>query len=132
MASVREIRDEGLIMQHKWDDNVPIYWQLRDQTVAMILDGTLKPGDPLPSVRSVAADFQLNPLTVSKAYQHLVEEGLVAKRRGMGMFINEDARDKLLASEREKFIRDEWPAIVEKIKRLGLDLETLKKNSDLD
>lgn len=119
-------------MQHKWDDNVPIYWQLRDQTVAMILDGTLKPGDPLPSVRSVAADFQLNPLTVSKAYQHLVEEGLVAKRRGMGMFINEDARDKLLASEREKFIRDEWPAIVEKIKRLGLDLETLKKNSDLD
>lgn len=132
MASVREIRDEGLIMQHKWDDNVPIYWQLRDQTVAMILDGTLKPGDPLPSVRSVAADFQLNPLTVSKAYQHLVEEGLVAKRRGMGMFINEDARDKLLASEREKFIRDEWPAIIEKIKRLGLDLETLKKNSDLD
>lgn len=119
-------------MQHKWDDNVPIYWQLRDQTVAMILDGTLKPGDPLPSVRSVAADFQLNPLTVSKAYQHLVDEGLVNKRRGLGMFINEDARDKLLASERDKFLQEEWPTILERIKRLDLDLDTLKKNSDLD
>ncbi len=117
-------------MQHKWDDNVPIYWQLRDQTVAMILDGTLKPGDPLPSVRSVAADFQLNPLTVSKAYQHLVDEGLVKKRRGLGMFINEDARDQLLASERQKFIKDEWPVILEKIERLGLDLETLEKHSN--
>lgn len=119
-------------MQHKWDDNVPIYWQLRDQTVAMILDGTLKAGDPLPSVRSVAADFQLNPLTVSKAYQHLVDEGLVNKRRGLGMFINEDARDKLLASERDKFLQEEWPTILERIKRLDLDLDTLKKNSDLD
>lgn len=132
MDWVRDRLKEGLNMQHKWDDNVPIYWQLRDQTVSMILDGTLKPGDPLPSVRSVAADFQLNPLTVSKAYQHLVDEGLVSKRRGLGMFINEDARDKLLASERQKFIEEEWPTILERIKRLGLDLETLKKNSDLD
>lgn len=119
-------------MQPNWDDNVPIYLQLRDRTVAMILDGTLKPGDALPSVRSVATDFQLNPLTVSKAYQQLSEEGLVEKRRGLGQFVKEDARDRLMASEREQFLEREWPAILERIQRLGLDpamlLDQVKKH----
>lgn len=114
-------------MQAKWDDNVPIYLQLRDKTIAMILDGTLKPGEPLPSVRTVAADFQLNPLTVSKAYQQLSDDGLVDKRRGLGQFVREDAREKLLESEKLHFLEQEWPAVLERIRRLGLDPEELLK-----
>lgn len=116
-------------MQPKWDDNVPIYLQLRDRTVSMILDGTLKPGDPLPSVRSVASDFQINPLTVSKAYQQLVEEGLVEKRRGLGQFVKEDARDRLMESEKMHFLEHEWPAVLERIQRLNLDPEQLLKKA---
>lgn len=116
-------------MQVNWNDNVPIYLQLRDKTVSMILDGTLKPGDPLPSVRSVAADFQLNPLTVSKAYQQLAEEGLVEKRRGLGQFVKEGAREELLKSEKRHFLEQEWPQILERIQRLGLDAEKLLKQS---
>lgn len=104
-----------------WNDNTPIYRQLRDRVVAMILDGVLKPGDALPSVRQVAADFQLNPITVSKAYQELVDENLVDKRRGLGMYITEGAREQLLASERKRFLREEWPELRERLKRLGLD-----------
>lgn len=114
-------------MQVNWDDNVPIYLQLRDRTVAMILDGTLKPGEPLPSVRTVAADFQINPLTVSKAYQQLSDEGLVDKRRGLGQFVKEDARDKLMESEKEQFLEREWPTILQRMERLGLDPEDLLK-----
>ncbi len=112
-------------MPTQWNDNQPIYWQLKERTVAMILDGTLKEGDALPSVRTVAAEFQLNPITVSKSYQALVDEGLVEKRRGLGMFVREGARKQLLASERDRFLSEEWPAMVNRIEQLGLDAESL-------
>lgn len=93
--------------------------------MAMMLDGELKPGDALPSVRQVAADYQLNPITVSRAYQELVDEALVEKRRGLGMYMTEGAAEKLLASERERFLTEEWPLVLERITRLGLNLEQL-------
>ena len=108
-----------------WNDNRPIYLQLKERVVGMMLDGLLKPGDALPSVRQVAADYQLNPITVSRAYQELVDETLVEKRRGIGMYVTEGAVDKLLSTERDRFIREEWPAMVERIRRLGLDIEQL-------
>ena len=108
-----------------WNDNTPIYRQLKDRVIGMMLDGVLKAGDALPSVRQVAAEYQLNPITVSKAYQDLVDDNLVEKRRGIGMYVTEGASEKLLASERVRFVRDEWPAMVERIRRLGLDLEQL-------
>ena len=108
-----------------WNDSVPIYRQLRERVVAMILDGALNEGDPLPSVRQVAADFQINPLTVSKAYQELVDDQLVEKRRGLGMYVAEGARNALLHSERERFLREEWPTLRDRLERLGLDLQTL-------
>lgn len=114
-----------MLMTAHWDDNQPIYWQLREKTVAAILDGTLAEGQPLPSVRQVAVDFQINPLTVSKAYQSLVDDELVDKRRGVGMFVRDGARDQLLASEREKFLQDEWPRLAARIEQLGLSLEEL-------
>jgi GntR family transcriptional regulator len=112
-------------MSVTWNDNAPIYRQLRDRVVAMILDSVLKQGDALPSVRQVAADFQLNPITVSKAYQELVDDHLVEKRRGLGMYVAEGAREALLRSERERFLREEWPPLRERLLRLGLDLPTL-------
>ncbi|MEO8671336.1 MAG: GntR family transcriptional regulator [Tahibacter sp.] len=112
-----------------WNDNAPIYRQLRDRVVAMILDSVLNEGDALPSVRQVAADFQLNPITVSKAYQELVDEQLVEKRRGLGMYVNEGARNNLLKNERERFLREEWPALYTRLKRLGLDVERLVQDS---
>ena len=112
-------------MDPNWNDNQPIYRQLRDRVVAMILEGVLKDGDSLPSVRNVAADYQLNPLTVLKGYQELVDEDLVEKRRGLGMFIRDGATGKLLTNERDKFIREEWPQIAQTIHRLGLDAQTL-------
>ena len=110
-----------------WNDTTPIYLQLKERIVTMVLDGLLKPGEALPSVRQVAADYQLNPITVSRAYQELADEQLVEKRRGLGMFVTPDAPEQLLISERRRFLDDEWPAIVERIERLGLswaDLET--------
>ena len=115
-------------MDREWNDNQPIYRQLRDRVVAMILDGVLKEGDPLPSVRNVAAEYRVNPLTVLKGYQQLVDEGLVETRRGRGMFINEGARSQLLQGERQKFLADEWPRIKANIQRLGLDAEELLKS----
>ena len=112
-------------MSITWNDNTPIYRQLRERVIAMILDGALKEGDALPSVRQVAADFQLNPITVSKAYQELVDENLVEKRRGLGMYVNDGAREALLKNERERFLLEEWPALRERLKRLGLDLQSL-------
>jgi GntR family transcriptional regulator len=112
-------------MEARWDDNQPIYWQLREKTIAAILDGTLREGQPLPSVRQVAVDFQINPLTVSKSYQSLVDDELVEKRRGVGMFVCEGARARLLESERERFLNDEWPRLAERIEQLGLSLESL-------
>ena len=114
-------------MEPNWSDNQPIYRQLRDRVVAMILEDSLKEGDPLPSVRSVAAEYQINPLTVLKGYQSLVDEGLVEKRRGLGMFVREGARRNLMKNEREQFLKNEWPQILQRIQRLGLELQELAK-----
>ena len=107
-------------MDREWDDNQPIYRQLRDRVVAMILDGVLKEGDPIPSVRNVAAEYRVNPLTVLKGYQQLVDEQLVEKKRGLGLFIKADAPDLLLQAERQKFLAEQWPRVCETIQRLGL------------
>ena len=112
-------------MDPEWNDSQPIYRQLRDRVVAMILDGVLKEGDPLPSVRNVAADYRVNPLTVLKSYQELVDEQLVEKKRGRGMFINAGARALLLQGEREKFLADQWPRVYATIHRLGLTPQEL-------
>lgn len=112
-------------MDREWSDSEPIYRQLRDRVVAMILDGVLKEGDALPSVRHVAAEYRINPLTVLKGYQELVEEDLVEKRRGLGLFIKTGARDLLLKDERRRFLAEQWPRIRETIQRLGLSAEEL-------
>ena len=112
-------------MDREWNDPRPIYRQLRDRVVAMILDGVLAEGDPLPSVRTVAAEYRVNPLTVLKSYQQLVDEGLVESRRGRGMFVNPGARGLLMKTERESFLRDEWPRIHANVRRLGFKLEEL-------
>ena len=108
-------------MDPNWNDSQPIYRQLRDRVVAMIIEGVLNDGEALPSVRNVAAEYQLNPLTVLKGYQALVDEDLVEKRRGLGMFVKEGARKKLTRDERQRFIEEEWPLVVETINRLGID-----------
>lgn len=105
---------------NEWNDGLPIYRQLRDRGVHMILDGVLKEGDPLPSVRNVAAEYRVNPLTVLKAYQQMVDEDLVEKKRGLGMFVKPGARELLLKGERQKFLSEQWPGIAKTIKRLGL------------
>jgi len=115
-------------MDREWNDNQPIYRQLRDRVVAMILDGVLKEGDPLPSVRNVAADYRVNPLTVLKAYQELVDEGLVESKRGLGMVVNAGAHNLLLGAERQKFLDEDWPRIRETMQRLGLKPEDLLNN----
>ena len=112
-------------MDPKWNEDLPIYRQLRDRVVAMILEGVLGDGDALPSVRNVAAEYRLNPLTVLKGYQELVDEGLVEKKRGRGMFVNDGAQKQLLKDERRRFVEKEWPKVVERIDRLGLDAADL-------
>ncbi len=112
-------------MDRQWNDSQPIYRQLRDRVVAMILEGALKEGDPLPSVRTVAAEYRVNPLTVLKGYQQLVDEGLVESRRGLGMFINAGARQLLLQGERQRFLGEEWPRVRATIQRLGLNEKEL-------
>ncbi len=112
-------------MDPKWNEDQPIYRQLRDRVVAMILEGVLGDGDALPSVRNVAAEYRLNPLTVLKGYQELVDEGLVEKKRGRGMFVNDGARKQLLKDERQRFVDKEWPQVVASIRRLGLDAASL-------
>ena len=112
-------------MEREWNDSQPIYRQLRGRVVALILDGVLKEGDPLPSVRNVASEYRVNPITVLKAYQELVDEQLVESKRGRGMFINAGARDLLLQGEREKFLSEQWPRVHETILRLGLKAEEL-------
>jgi GntR family transcriptional regulator len=108
-----------------WDNSQPIYRQLRDRIIAMILDGVLHEGDPLPSVRNVAAEYRVNPLTVLKAYQQLVDDQVVEKRRGLGMFVNAGARALLMRAERERFLNEQWPPIRDTIERLGLELSEL-------
>ena len=117
-------------MDPKWNEDQPIYRQLRDRVVAMILEEVLVEGDALPSVRNVAAEYRLNPLTVLKGYQELVDEGLVEKKRGRGMFINEGARVMLLKAERERFLEKEWPHVVATIERLNLDAADLLKQAE--
>jgi DNA-binding transcriptional regulator YhcF (GntR family) len=112
-------------MDREWNDTQPIYRQLRDRVVAMILDGMLKEGDPLPSVRNVATDYRVNPLTVLKGYQELVDEDLIEKKRGLGFFVKDGAHTLLLKGERQKFLADDWPRICETIHRLGLETEEL-------
>ena len=112
-------------MAQDWNDSQPIYRQLRDRVVAMILDGDLKEGDPLPSVRTVSSEHRVNPLTVLKGYQQLVDEGLVEARRGLGMFVKDGAAAVLLQGERERFLNEEWPRVRETIERLGLPPEEL-------
>ena len=107
-------------MDPEWNDSQPIYRQIRDRVVAMILDWLLKEGAPLPSVRPVATESRVNPLTVLKAYQQLEGDGLVEKKRGRGMFINAGARDLLLSGERQRFLSEQWPEIHATIQRLGL------------
>src|SRR5260370_6053943 len=117
----------GALMDPQWDDSVPIYRQLRDRVVGMIREGALKEGDPLPSVRRVAAEFRLNPLTVLKGYQQLVDEQLVEKRRGLGMFVSAGASKALMKDERQRFLEEEWPKVYATIQRLGLSQEELQR-----
>ena len=112
-------------MDREWNDSQPIYRQLRDRVVAMILEGTLEEGDPLPSVRTVAAEYRVNPLTVLKGYQQLVDDRLVETRRGLGMFVTAGARKRLMQGERQRFLDEEWPRIRATIQRLGLSVEDL-------
>jgi len=115
------------MVEPQWDESIPIYRQLRDRVVARILEGSLEEGDPLPSVRSVAAESGLNPLTVLKSYQQLVDEHLVEKRRGLGMFVSAGARKALMRNERQRFLEEEWPRVLATIYRLGLSpVELLK------
>jgi GntR family transcriptional regulator len=115
----------ALAMEPEWNASQPIYRQLRDRIIAMILDGVLHEGDPLPSVRNVAAEYRVNPLTVLKAYQQLADEQVVEKRRGLGMFVNAGARALLMRAERERFLTEQWPPIRDTIERLGLELSEL-------
>ena len=108
-----------------WNETTPIYLQLKEKVIGMLLDGSLKPGDALPSVRQVTADFQLNPITVSRAYQELVDEFLVEKRRGLGMYVTDGAPENLLASERQRFLQNEWPRLRARLRRLGVNNEQL-------
>ncbi|MCI0516979.1 MAG: GntR family transcriptional regulator [Woeseiaceae bacterium] len=117
-------------MDPKWNNDLPIYRQLRDRVVAMILEEVLVDGDALPSVRNVAAEYRLNPLTVLKGYQELVDEGLVEKKRGRGMFVTAGARRQLMKDERQRFLDEEWPKIAATISRLGLDIDDLRRHSD--
>jgi GntR family transcriptional regulator len=124
-------------MEREWNDSQPIYRQLRDWVVGMILEGALEEGGAVPSVRQVAAEFRVNPLTVLKGYQELVDEQLIEKRRGLGMFVKEGVRPLLLQDERERFLKEEWPRVSDRMKRLGLTLKELelagaKKAADKD
>ena len=117
-------------MDPEFNDSQPIYRQLRDRVVAMILDGVLNEGDPLPSVRTVAAEYRVNPLTVMKSYQQLADDQLVEKKRGLGMFVSTGARSLLLESERRRFLKEQWPAIRATIQRLGLKADELLKTEE--
>ena len=119
-------------MQNDWNDNQPIYIQLREKVIGLILDEALKDGDALPSVRTVSAEYRVNPITVSKAYQTLVDDQLITKKRGLGMFVQDGAKAQLLESEKQKFIHQEWPEIKRRIERLGLAVDELLADSAKD
>ena len=123
------VRPRRIGIHNDWHNNAPIYRQLKDRIIGMLLDGLLKPGDPLPSVRQIAAELQLNPITVMRAYQELADATLVEKRRGVGMYVTDGAREKLLVSERERFLREEWPPLLERIRRLGMSMKELMQSA---
>src|SRR5579864_6134933 len=129
-CSYRAVVVQEKRMDREWNDSQPIYRQLRDRVVAMILDSVLREGEPLPSVRNVSAEYRVNPLTVLKAYQQLVDEELVEKRRGLGMFVKNGARDLLLQGERRKFLAEQWPRISATIQRLGLNADELLQGTE--
>jgi GntR family transcriptional regulator len=111
----------------KWNDQTPIFRQLKEKVVELIIDGEVAEGEAVPSVRQVAADYQINPLTVSKAYQELVDDNVLEKKRGLGMFVTQGAKEKLFDDERRQFLENEWPKIMLKIDRLGSNMDDLKK-----
>ena len=125
MVAIEPYGLSEVAVDQPWSEGSPIYRQLRERVVAMILEGVLKEGDPLPSVRTVAAEYRINPLTVLKAYQGLADEQLVEKLRGRGMFVRESARAALLRDERERFLREQWPRVRATIERLGFSPEDL-------
>lgn len=112
-----------------WNPNLPIYVQLREKVIALILDERVKEGDSLPSVRALAAEYRLHPLTAFKVYQQLAEDGLLESRRGLGMFVTSGARGKLLAKERKHFLAEEWPTMLQRIGRLDFTVEELLSQS---
>ncbi len=114
-------------MQEHWKDDQPIYRQLQDKVVDLILEGVFNEGEAVPSVRQIAVEYRINHLTVSKAYQQLVDDGLLVKKRGIGMFVIEGARGQLLANEREKFLRVELPQVLKRVKQLGISNEQIIK-----
>jgi len=119
-------------VQISWNDKDPIYRQLRDRIVEMILEGVFRDGDALPSVRQISSDQRINPITVSRAYQLLVDEDLVEKRRGVGMYVSDGASERLVKAERDRFLREEWPLVLDRIERLGLSVEDLFARSSSD
>ncbi len=114
----------------KWNDQTPIFRQLKEKVIELIIDGEVAEGEAVPSVRQVAADYHINPLTVSKAYQELVDEEVLEKKRGLGMFVTDGAKNKLFDEEKRQFLDVEWPKIMIRIERLGLTLDELKLQSD--
>ena len=113
----------------KWNDQTPIFRQLKEKVVELIMDGEVKEGEAVPSVRQVAADYQINPLTVSKAYQELVDDNVLEKKRGLGMFVTDGAKEQLFDDEKRQFLQEEWPKIIVRIERLGLKVEDLAKRA---
>jgi len=111
----------------KWNDQQPIYKQLKEKVIELIIDSEVLEGEAVPSVRQVASDYQINPLTVSKAYQELVDATILEKRRGLGMFVKEKARETLLSNEKKHFLEIEWPVILKRISRLGFSLSELNQ-----
>jgi len=115
----------GNQLEINWNNKEPIYLQLRDRLVELIMDGVLLEGDALPSVRQISSEQRINPITVSKAFQILVDEELVEKKRGLGMYVLSGAKEKLSTEEKRKFLEQEWPQIAERIERLGLEVDEL-------
>lgn len=115
-------------MSEQWNKDTPIYLQLYQQVVSRILDGYIKEGEALPSVRNVAAQYQLNPITISKAYQMLQDEEIVEKQRGKGLFVKPGMQDLMLSREREAFLTKQWPSILSQINRLKLSANDLLTN----
>ena len=114
---------------YTWNENEPIYRQLMEEMLARILDGTYPEGQLLPSVRQLAGDFRINPLTAAKAFQELAKENVTEIRRGIGVVVKEGVRNALARRERAKFLKKEWPTIVARMERMGIDVKSLLKTA---